>query len=309
MGFKAFMCASGIDDFPVADDHTLHAGMRRIAELDSILLLHAENAGIVDALAREAVAAGATGARDFIWSRPAVAELEAIHRAIFFAGETGCRIHIVHVSTAAGVHMVREAQARGVDVTCETCPHYLLYTEEDAERLAGAGKCAPPFRTVDDRAELWALLMNGTLPMVVSDHSPSTPDLKRDGDFFKVWGGISGCQTTRQLLLAGLHGQSMDLLTMSAVTATNIARRFRLASKGELAVGFDADMWLVDLGHEDLVRGDDLLYRNRFSAHEGHPIRGRTVRTIVRGQTVFSDGRPASRPMGRLLTPGQAAAI
>lgn len=306
MGFKAFMCPSGIDDFPAADDHTLYAGMRRIAALDSILLLHAENPQIVDARAHEAIASGRVGALDFVRSRPAVAELEAIHRAIYFASETGCRIHIVHVSTAAGVHMVREAQARFVDVTCETCPHYLLYTEEDAERLGGSGKCAPPFRTVDDRAELWALIMNGTLPMVVSDHSPSTPDLKRDPDFFKVWGGISGCQSTRQLLLAGLHGQSIDLVTLAAVTATNIAARFRLPAKGEIAVGRDADLWLVDLGFEALVRGEDLFYKNRFSAHEGHAIRGRTVRTLVRGQTVFADGRPASRPIGRFLRPGQA---
>ena len=305
VGFKAFMCPSGIDDFPAADDHTLREGMRRIARLDSILLLHAENAAIVEGLAREAMAEGRTGALDFIRSRPALAELEAITRAIFFAADAGCRIHIVHVSTAAGVHMIREAHARGVDVTGETCPHYLLYTEDDIKSLGGAGKCAPPLRTAEDRSELWAALMDGALPMVVSDHSPSTKDLKLGGDFFKLWGGISGCQSTRQLLLAGLHGQSLDLITLVAVTATNVARRFRLTHKGEVAVGFDADLWLVDLGSESVVRAEDLLYRNRFSAHEGHPIRGGTVRTLVRGQTVFADGRPSATRSGRLLTPSR----
>jgi allantoinase len=117
--------------------------------------------------------------------------------------------------------------------------------------------------------------------MVVSDHSPATLDLKRGGDFVKIWGGISGCQTTRQLLLAQ---DRLDRAEVAAVTATNIARRFGLGSKGDIATAYDADLWIVDLGHEDVVRAEDLLYRNPFSAHEGQRIRGRTVRTLVRGQ-------------------------
>jgi allantoinase len=119
------------------------------------------------------------------------------------------------------------------------------------------------------------------MPMVVSDHSPSTLDLKRGEDFFKLWGGISGCQSTRQLLLAQ---RRQDESRIAAVTATNIAERLRLARKGDVAPGFDADLWMVDLSQVDVVRRDDLLYRNQFSAHEGRPIRGRTVRTLVRGR-------------------------
>ena len=120
----------------------------------------------------------------------------------------------------------------------------------------------------------------------------------------KLWGGISGCQSTRQLLLAHAAERSIDLSTVAAVTATNQARRFGLAKKGDIAVGFDADLWLVDLSYEGVVRKEDLLYRNPFSAHEGQPIRGRTVRTLVRGETVFVDGKPtATKPIG---TPAQA---
>jgi allantoinase len=274
MGFKAFMCPSGIDEFPACDEAVLREGMKRIAQLGSILLVHAEDPSRLNSPA-------GTTARDFIWSRPADAELQAISLALAIAGETGCRLHIVHVSTARGVELIHEAQQGGVDASGETCSHYLVYVESDMERMGGIAKCAPPFRTAIDREKLWWMLRDGRLPMVVSDHSPSTLELKQGDDFSKIWGGISGCQSTRQLLLAS--GQ-LELPLIAAVTSTNIAIRFGLATKGDIAPAFDADLWLVDLSHEDVVRRDVLLYRNPFSAHEGQRIRGRTVKTLVRGQ-------------------------
>jgi allantoinase len=253
MGFKAFMCPSGIDEFPAADAKTLREGMKRIAELDSILLIHAESPEML----REPK--GPT-ARDFVDSRPPQAEVSAIERCVELSRDTGCRVHIVHVSTAAGAALVRG------DVTGETCPHYLLYTSHDLERLGGLGKCAPPFRS--ERMPL--------MPIVVSDHSPSSLDLKQGDDFRKIWGGISGCQSTRQLLLA----QGVEPPVVAAVTSTNIARRFRIPRKGDVAPGYEADLWIVDLAHRDTLRREDLLYRNPFSAHEGQAIRGRTVRLI-----------------------------
>jgi allantoinase len=285
IGFKAFMCPSGIDEFPAADEQTLREGMKRIAALGSILLVHAEDPS------RLAPPAG-TSARDFIWSRPADAELQAISLALAIAEETGCRLHVVHVSTARGVELIHEAQQGGVDASGETCPHYLLYVESDMERMGGIAKCAPPFRTAIDREKLWWMLRDGRLSMVVSDHSPSTLELKQGDDFAKIWGGISGCQSTRQLLLA--MGR-LELPAIAAVTSINIANRFRLAGKADIAPGFDADLWLVDLSHEELVMPDDLLYRNPFSAHEGQRIRGRTVKTLVRGED------PGS---GRFIRPG-----
>ena len=147
---------------------------------------------------------------------------------------------------------------------------------------------------------MWTSLAEGWLQMVVSDHSPSTLELKQGENFLRIWGGISGCQSTRQLLLAQ---HRLDLRLIAALTSTNVAERFGLNHKGDVAPGFDADLWLVDLSHEDVVRKEDLLYRNPFSAHEGQPIRGRTVRTLVRGQTVFDEGRRVPGSTGRLLTP------
>jgi allantoinase len=274
MGFKAFMCPSGLDAFPACDVATLREGMRRIAELDSILLVHAEDPALLT------IPAGPT-AMDFIRSRPPEAEMSAIRTVVELATETGCRVHVVHVSTAEGAALL------GGNVSGETCPHYLLYVAEDMERIGGIAKCAPPFRTVADREAL------RSMPMVVSDHSPSSLDLKRGDDFTGLWGGISGCQSTRQLLLAN----GFDPVEVVKVTALNIALRFGLAGKGDIAPGFDADLWLVDLSHRDVLRRMDLLYRNRFSAHEGQEIRGRTVKTLVRGREP-GHGR-FLRPAGR----------
>ena len=292
MGFKAFMCPSGIDEFPSSDRGTLLEGMKRIAALGSILLVHAEDP------ARLLKPMG-TGAVDFIRSRPPEAERSAIAQAIELAGATGCPLHVVHVSTARGMTLIREAQQNGLDVSGETCPHYLLYTEGDLQRLGGVAKCSPPFRSAEDREALW------TAPIVVSDHSPSTLGLKRGDDFVKIWGGISGCQSTRQLLLAQ---NRLELGDVAAMTATNIASRFGLEGKGDVATAYDADLWLVDLSHEGSIWKQDLLYRNPFSAHEGQPIRGRTVRTLVRVETVFVGGKPTStKPAGRLLRPSRGA--
>src|SRR5205823_14432314 len=273
VGFKAFMCPSGIDEFPPCDAETLRQGMKRIAELDSILLVHAEDPA-------ELLAAKGPTARDFIASRLWEAELSAIHQAIMLSRETGCRLHIVHVTTVPVIASIQDAQLRGIDVSGETCPHYLLYADEDLERLGGAGKCAPPLRSRGNRDDLLAMLAAGEVEMVVSDHSPSTLDLKEVDDFARIWGGISGCQSTRQLLLAKAN---LEPSVIAAVTATNVARRFRLPKKGDIAPGFDADLWIVDLGHDDVVRREDLLYRNRLTAHEGQRIRGRTIKTLVRG--------------------------
>ena len=269
MGFKAFMCPSGIDEFPACDETTLRYGMERIAELGSMLLVHAED----PALLREP--RGATAA-DFLESRPAEAEISAIATAIDMAGQTGCRLHVVHVSTARGFELINEGVRRGVGVTGETCAHYLLYTEHDIERLGGFAKCAPPFRTDVDRDAL------RNLAFVVSDHSPSTLDLKQSHDFRKVWGGISGCQSTRQLLLDRIGEANWPGLAMA--TSGWIARFLHLPNKGDIAPGFDADLWIVDLNHEGVVRREDLLYKNPFSVHEGQAIRGKTVRTLVRGK-------------------------
>jgi allantoinase len=304
VGFKAFMSNSGIADFPAVDDLTLYLGMERAARLGKPVAVHAENDSITARLAARAIAEGRNSARDYLASRPIVAELEAISRAILFAEETSCSLHIVHVSCGRGVALVAEAQARGVDVTCETCPHYLVLSEEDVERLGAVAKCAPPLRPVQEREALWEELAKGNISFVASDHSPAPPELKASSSFFVVWGGISGCQTLLHLLLTeGWEQRGIALATIVDATSANVARRFGLPGKGRLVAGAEADLVLVDLSQSGVLHSADLLYRHQHSPFVGRRFRGRIERTLVRGTTVCYKNQIVSDPIGRLLRP------
>jgi len=287
VGFKAFMCPSGIDDFEAADDVTLLEGMREAARLGLPVAVHAESAAITAGLAAQATGRGWS---DYAASRPVAAELEAIARAIDLAEQSGCSLHIVHVSTGRCVRLVTAARARGVDVTCETCPHYLVLDEDDLEALGAIAKCAPPLRSRADRDDLRAELAAGSIDFVASDHSPAPPALKEGDDAFAVWGGISGCQSL--LALALTEGVPHELVSERP------AARFRLPGKGRLEPGADADLVLVDPSVESVLRAEDLRYRHPHSPYVSRRLRGRIAGTWLRGRPVV-----AGEPRGRLVRP------
>jgi allantoinase len=305
VGFKAFMSNSGIEDFPCVEDRTLREGMKRAAQLKLPVAVHAESETMTRQLAQERIAKKKTSVRDYLESRPVEAELEAIRRALDLAGETHCKLHIVHVSSGEGVRVITEARRRGVDVSCETCPHYLMMMAADMERLGAIAKCAPPLRPSSEQKKLWLRLLAGEITTIGSDHSPSPPDMKTDSDFFKVWGGISGAQHTLPILLNDGHfNRGMTLAQISNLLSSNVAERFSLPkTKGRIETGCDADLALVNLNEQFEVRNDDLFYRHKQSPYIGRRLQGKVVRTLLRGETVFLDGKIIAKPSGHLVKP------
>jgi len=300
VGFKAFMCDSGLPEFPRADDATLFDGMKEAARLGLPVAVHAESEELTrelgQALSGDDVAA-------FLGARPVVAEIEAIQRALLFAGETGAALHIVHVSSGRGVALAFAAKTAGVDVSIETCPHYLFFTNEDLERLGSVAKCAPPLRSEVERQALWTELLAGHIDIVASDHSPCTPALK-SGPFRRAWGGIAGVQSTLDVMIEnGCHQRQMSLERLADLLATQPASRFRIPAKGAIAVGNDADLAIIEMDEPRTLEAEGLRQRYPASPYVGHRFRCRVRRTIRRGETLAVDGRIVARSTGRFVRP------
>jgi allantoinase len=299
IGFKAFLCDSGLPEFPRADDLTLFDGLREAARLGLPVSVHAES----QELTQRKVPRDLGSVRAFLASRPIIAELEAIQRATLLTQEAGAKLHIVHISSGRGVVLAAEARARGADVSIETCPHYLFFTEEDMERLGAVAKCAPPLRSQADQDALWAQLLAGTVDIVASDHSPAPPEMK-SGDFGQAWGGIAGVQSTLAVLLdRGHHCRQLPLERVSSLIASEPSRRFRIRGKGEVAVGMDADLALVNISRACQLQPEHLLQRHALSPYLGSSFRGCVERTIRRGETIFSSGEIIARSLGKFGRP------
>jgi allantoinase len=201
------------------------------------------------------------------------------------------------------VAMAADARARGTDVSIETCPHYLFFTEEDVERLGPIAKCAPPLRSAHDQRELWDELARGCVHVVASDHSPAAPSMK-SGDFMAAWGGIAGVQSTLAVLLEeGYHQRALSIERITALLAAEPARRFRIRGKGSIEPGKDADFALVDVGRRMTLAADDLHQRHPITPYIGYSFRGAVRRTIRRGVTIFNDGRITATHGGTLIRP------
>ncbi|HKA02386.1 MAG TPA: allantoinase AllB [Candidatus Solibacter sp.] len=289
IGFKAFMADSGLPEFPRSDDLTLLRGMEEAARLGLPVAVHAETNELVHPPSGDTV-------RDYLDSRPVLAEVTAIRRAIELAEETGAKLHIVHISSGRGVLAALEGRQRGVDVTIETCAHYLYFGADDMERLGAVLKCAPPLRDASERKVLWRAVTRGDIDIVASDHSPALPSMKQDADFFRIWGGIAGVQSTLAVLLDIAAPERV-----AALTAANPAARFGLARKGRIETGYDADFTLVDLNVEYTVTRESLFQRHGFSPYVGATFRGVVRRTVVRGRTVYQDGKIAAEGGGRFV--------
>jgi allantoinase len=297
VGFKAFLCDSGLLEFPRVDEPALLEGMRVAAKFGLPVAVHAESQAITSALASEAIGDGRTSVLDYLASRPVRAEVEAIQFAAAIAEETGAKLHIVHVSSGSGVRAAVEARARGVDVSIETCPHYLFFTAEDMERLGAIAKCAPPLRSVPERQGLWERVLDGSVGIIGSDHSPAPLELKSGIDFFQIWGGIAGIQATLAVLLEeGYHRRRLPLVRVAKLLSTRPAQRFNILNKGAIRAGYEADLAIIRLNEPFVMDAGSLLQRHATSPYIGCRFRGKVERTLLRG-------KPAGTRTGRFVRP------
>lgn len=306
LAFKCFIATTGSDkpnDFTNVDDYSLYKGMQKLAERDQLLCIHAENKSVTDKLTEEMINEGRTAPMDYPDSRPIFTEVEAVQRALLFAKETQCKLHLVHISTTEAIQAILKARREGVNVTVETCTHYLALTAEEAAEIGPEAKCQPPLRKAEDQEKLWDELMQGNIDWITSDHSPSTEDLKQ-GNFFNSWGGISGAQNQVDIMFdLAVKQHGLPLNQFVDLIATTPSWRFGLPNKGEIAVSKDADIMFVDPNSSYTLTRDDLYYKNKHSAYEGRKINCRVTKTIVRGNVVYDgDKGIVGEPKGKFLS-------
>jgi allantoinase len=303
-GFKCFLIHSGVDEFPHVTAADLRIAMPEIARLDSVLLVHAELEGPVEAAAASVADLDPRRYDTFLRSRPRQAEDAAIELMIGLCRETGARVHIVHHSSSDSLDLLRAARYEGLPITVETCPHYLTFAAEDIADGDTHFKCCPPVRERENREKLWEAVRDGTIDMIVSDHSPCTPDLKKQdtGDFLDAWGGISALQFGLPVMWTNLKARGFDLADLVRLMSEAPAGLAGLDDrKGKLAAGFDADIVVWDPDEPFNVRPELIQHRHKLTPYAGMDLCGAVRSTWVGGKEVYGNGAFANTIVGKLI--------
>lgn len=308
-GFKAFMLEIDDGSFRYAPDHVLYSGMGTLAGLGARLAVHAENSALIHGLSRDLRARGRHDPAAWLKAHPPVSELEAVQRALLFARDTGCALHLVHLSLPESLAAAAAARAAGQDVTTEVCAHHLTLTDGDFLRLGAVAKCAPPLRDPGRVEGLWAAVQAGTVDCLASDHSPAPMADKAGDDIWRAWGGINGLQLTLPLLLDEGTRRGVDVARLSRLLSGNPARLAGLGDrKGRVAPGFDADLVLVRPDAPWTLRAGDLHSRHPWSPFLGHRFSHRVETVWRRGERLVEGGDLVPGVAGGLWQrPGQPA--
>lgn len=299
-GIKAFLCHSGLDEFPAAGEPELRSALNALQGTGVPLLAHAE---IVDALIHPDMSTP-QHYRSYMESRPALFELAAIDLLIRLCREYQTPVHIVHLATVEALPMIRAAKAEGLPLTVETCPHYLYFHADEIADGQTVFKCAPPIRYEANRAALCAAVAEGVIDTIGSDHSPCPPEMKSldAGDFFAAWGGICGLQLSLPVTWTVGQSQGWTPSLLAEKLSSRPAEIFGFGDcKGKLAPDFDADLvvWIPEQSFK--VNGSQLLHRHATTPYEGRKLSGVVRQTFVRGRKIFDVGIVDDPSSGRIV--------
>ncbi len=288
---------------PPLDDGQIYKIFREVAKTGKLVAIHAENFDIIKLLTKEVIESGDTSYAAMLRSRPVLSETTVINTAIGLSRELGTHLHILHLAAGDGVDLIRQAQQEGVNVTGETCPHYLALTDADAERCGAMIKGYPPVRTQYDQDKLWAGLRDGTLSFVCSDHAPHTPEEKR----LSLWeapAGMATIETMAMVMLDGVNKGKLTINQLSSVLSEAPAKMFGLyPQKGSLEIGTDADVAIVDLAPAYIFHQEQMHSRTKLSPYDGMTFKGAVTKTILRGKTIAQDGEIVGSPSGHFIRP------
>jgi allantoinase len=307
IGFKCFLVHSGVDEFPNVTEADLRESLPELARLGALLIAHAELPGPIE---RASSTGHPKSYMNFLASRPRAAEDEAIALLIKLSKEFATPVHIVHHSSADALPMLREAKAAGIKITAETCPHYLFFAAEEIPDGATEFKCCPPIREAENRELLWQSLGDGTIDMVVSDHSPCPPAMKlpETGDLLGAWGGISSLQLRLPVFWTAASKRKFSIEDLPKWLCAAPAKLAGLdQSKGKIAVGFDADLVIWNPDSEFRVAPEMIQHRHKLTPYAGQLVHGVIEKTFLRGQMIYDCGRFITEPAGRLLKRSRVA--
>jgi allantoinase len=303
-GFKCFLVPPGIDGLTMVSEPELRAALPQVAKTGLPLLVHAELPGPIESASRALAGADWRKFDTYLQSRPDQAELAAIELLLSLCREFRFPLHIVHLATGKAVGMLREAKAAGLPVSVETCPHYLCFSAEEISDGATWLKCAPPIRSRRNRDQLWEALREGVIDLVVTDHSPCPPDMKRpsEGDFRAAWGGIPGLSLALAVMWTESRARGCSLSDLARWMSERPALLAGFGGrKGKIAPGYDADFVVFDPEAERVVTEGLLHHRHRFSPYLGRSLKGVVRETYLRGERIFAGGAFQGAPGGREL--------
>ncbi len=301
LGFKCFLVHPGIDGFTMVTEQQLRAALPAVARTSLPLLVHAELQGPIDTATETLKNADWRSYSTYLQSRPQEAELAAIRLLLSLCREYRFRLHIVHLSASEALRELKAARSEGLAVTVETCPHYLHLTSEEIQDGATAFKCAPPIRNRENRETLWKGLRDGVIDLVVTDHSPCPPEMKRfkEGSFKTAWGGIASLSMALPVMWTEASHRGFTLLDLARWMAEKPAQLAGCQmNKGKIAPGFDTDFVVFDSDSEFVVSEDRLYYRHAVSPYIGEKLRGVVKATYLRGKPVFVEGKFLGSPIG-----------